>query len=339
MTKGKMRGTIADLTREQYYIVPNFSSLEELRMNRKLWNFLIEEEVLLLVNNECKNLFMPIDMKFETYSKISNIVIEYTKNGFDAMLNIVEDLICRDIAVIINNGISVFRKEIFDKIIKFQHLDINKIEFHIIEDILNVSDIEFVNNISLSFNFIKFFIYSDNLINDLSLEKNCVIFLNKNSFNNKKHSAKEFYVNILFFSEANNYNVYFNRKLAIDNKGDLKNSLHSNHIFGNIFQPKEKIIDIICSSNFQRIWYSKKDITSVCKDCEFRYLCSYKEEPKERSDGTWFHDKECNYNPYICKWSHEDNYFSLEECGIISNYNYFEINMLKLNKIIKNIHS
>jgi hypothetical protein len=46
----------------------------------------------------------------------------------------------------------------------------------------------------------------------------------------------------------------------------------------------------------------KKDQIEVCKDCEFRYICTgcraYLEDPED------IHSKplKCGYNPYTCEW-------------------------------------
>lgn len=42
--------------------------------------------------------------------------------------------------------------------------------------------------------------------------------------------------------------------------------------FGNVFQtPLETVVS---DSDFMKIWKIKKDDIEVCKDCEFRYICS-----------------------------------------------------------------
>ena len=336
ITQGVMRGTVSDLTRENFYIIPNFDSLDEIKKNKPLWNFLLKEEILISVNNECKSSFVPIDLTFDTYSKISNIAMEYSEKGFSVMSDLVEDLICKDIAVVVEQGTDFFIKEIYEKTIQLLSLDINKIEFHILDETISQKNINFLNEISKSYNFIKFVVYIKTFPNQNTTD-NSVVLLKHNAFNQKNISVNKFHVNIQFFSEANSYNVYFNRKLAIDNHGNIKSSLNGSKVYGNIHQSKDEIIKIIESKDFQKIWHSKKDIISVCKDCEFRFICPYKEEPKQRDDGTWFHTIECNYNPYICKWKNEEEYHTLKESGIISNYDKFEIDFTKQTEIINKI--
>ena len=45
-----------------------------------------------------------------------------------------------------------------------------------------------------------------------------------------------------------------------------------------------------------------KDQVKVCKDCEFRYMCSdcsaFTKNPEDKFDKPL----KCNYNPYTAKW-------------------------------------
>ena len=90
---------------------------------------------------------------------------------------------------------------------------------------------------------------------------------------------------------------------------------------------------IINSNEFQNLWFSTKEITDICKSCEFRNMCFDNRTPKKRLDNTWYHNTECNYNPYIAKWAGEEGYKTLSECGIISNEDGFSIDEEKIAKI------
>lgn len=69
--------------------------------------------------------------------------------------------------------------------------------------------------------------------------------------------------------------------------------------FGNI---KEKSLkEIVINQKFQSLWKIIKDDVEVCKDCEFRYICTDCRAFQEE-DSNLLKPKKCSYNPYNCEW-------------------------------------
>ncbi|MFC5044265.1 hypothetical protein ACFSTE_12785 [Aquimarina hainanensis] len=138
-------------------------------------------------------------------------------------------------------------------------------------------------------------------------------------------------------SESKEYHTYFNRKLYISSSCQVKNAPESTEEFADI-----RLIDckelktIVQSIAFQKYWRVTKDNCDVCSDCEFRNICVDRRIPKQREE-RWYHEKECNYNPYINKWKGETGYVSLQTTGIISSAKTFRIdsdNVAYLNRIL-----
>ena len=76
-----------------------------------------------------------------------------------------------------------------------------------------------------------------------------------------------------------------------------------------------------------------KDYINVCKDCEFRYSCTDSRIPMNINN-EWFYESECNYNPYISKWSNEIGYISLSDIGKFNGFIFYpDKNVItKINK-------
>jgi SPASM domain peptide maturase of grasp-with-spasm system len=147
-----------------------------------------------------------------------------------------------------------------------------------------------------------------------------------------------FVINIPFFTESQKHHTYFNRKIYISATGDIKNAPECEEVIGNInTNNTEELIEVIKKESNQKYWYVSKDKCDVCKHCEFRYMCMDNRIPYHRRDGDWYHKVECNYNPYIGKWSNEEGYKNLKECGIISDENWFFIDYHKVEEINKEI--
>ena len=56
-------------------------------------------------------------------------------------------------------------------------------------------------------------------------------------------------------------------------------------------------------------------------------ICPDNRVPQKRNDGSWYHDSECNYNPYIAKWNGEVGFQTLSECGVISTADRFTVDL------------
>ncbi len=113
-------------------------------------------------------------------------------------------------------------------------------------------------------------------------------------------STAYFSPNIPTFTEALHFNSCLNRKLGIDAAGYIRSCPSMPETFGHISDtPLAEVVD---EPAFQRYWTVTKDEVAVCRDCEFRYICTdcraYVGEPgNDRSKPL-----KCGYDPYTATW-------------------------------------
>ena len=325
--KGFNRGCIYDLPRGNYELIPiemiekiiNIIDEKECKINKLLnkdeilWlNFFIQNEYCFYIPDYFKESFPPIDFKWQSPSIITNSFIDIIdlKSKFDFQL--LESLGCKHLLI---------------RILGF-NFSVNEILFFLKDKL---------NQITMK---------SIDLILDEKMKKsskeNKILFkqlfseikqLTSIRFNEPKINIKtfipQFIININTFSESKDYNTYFNRKLYIDSFGNIKNGIENENSVGKVSlkMSSDNFLKKIKSLQFRKSWSTNKDKIDVCKDCEFRYMCIDNRIPNERIDKTFFFDLECSYNPYISKWSNEQDFYSLEEVGVISNKNGFSINL------------
>lgn len=97
--------------------------------------------------------------------------------------------------------------------------------------------------------------------------------------------------------EAYNYNTCLNKKISIDVFGNIKNCPSMIDSFGCI--DNTFLSQVINNTVFQKKWHiSKKDI-NVCKDCEFKLICS---DCRAYAENEYDKPFKCNYNPYTATW-------------------------------------
>ncbi|HAA17485.1 MAG TPA: hypothetical protein DCR93_13850 [Cytophagales bacterium] len=114
-----------------------------------------------------------------------------------------------------------------------------------------------------------------------------------------------FVVNYESFREAQQHNLFFNQKLAIDKRGDIKNSISSSKSWGNIHS--DNLSQVVSTQGFQQLWRANKDQTLICQDCPYRYMCTDERVPQLQDNGIWAHESDCTYDPYSGTWNSEHN--------------------------------
>ena len=338
--KGYLRHLLIDINRAEFYFIPDnlfkiirkYNKKIELDELKKIYlpkyndlyedyySFLLKNELVFDIDYSKIICFNEIKFDFDYPFIIENIVISITKNNNALIQKNIENnffTITKNIAFIINQNVSI------RSIIEILELLYSK----------QLPYCEVVLDSSYKRNETVIKLIKEGLIKikyyDYETESNT------NSYYYKTISS--LCCNIIMFTESQAHHTYFNRKLYIGAKGEIKNAPECEETFGNINDIKdvEELKQIIATPEFQKYWFVHKELCTVCKDCEFRHMCVDNRLPYKRKDSSWYHKTECNYNPYICKWKDEEGYQTLEEIGVISNENGFSINHKKIASINK----
>lgn len=105
--------------------------------------------------------------------------------------------------------------------------------------------------------------------------------------------------------EALNHNSCFHKKTGIDIDGHIKNRPAMSRSFGNIRDTT--LEEALRHKDFKRYRNLTKDGIEVCKDCEFRYICT---DCRAYTEQTHFDQNQldvskplkCDYDPYTAEW-------------------------------------
>jgi hypothetical protein len=324
IVSGSMSSLIYDIQRFQIHRITN----EQAKVLRKpcfheyeiesIFQFLLEKDLIFeLISEELIDCFPPIDFSYKSPYFITNCVIEREKlhENMSPMISFLSEIGGRYFVLIVDSisygGIKEFLLSIYDEpayriqlvVLNFNDgLNLDKIE----ELLRNQHVIDSVS-----------FVYSN-------FKPETIYFSWISNFYEERQS---FRLNMKLFSESKSYNNYFNQKIYIDKKGNIKNGIFSDEFFGNIndFNSPDQLKKYLIESRFTSLWKINKDKIDVCKDCEFKYMCVDNRLPYSRNEDEWYHVSECDYNPYICKRKDEEGHRTLVECGVISNKEGFII--------------
>lgn len=119
-----------------------------------------------------------------------------------------------------------------------------------------------------------------------------------------KIETKYFNPNLSNFLESVNHNSCLNKKVSIDINGNIKNCPAFSENFGNV--KNQTLRGAISQQGFKKYWNLTKDHITVCKDCEFRYVCTdcraFTENNILNNGIDVSKPLKCGYDPYTGVW-------------------------------------
>lgn len=336
--RGYQRSAICDLRRQAYYEGPYIEDIN--RLDPDYLKFLYQNEIVIDIPEEVADAFLPINLEYKNYSFITNAIVAYSVH-LNKTMDVLEYLSCYNFAVTIYKPIPVEKIDEFLKNTYNRNFNSIELHFYAIEDQNNY--LRDLNELFQKYSYINPYLYiqtTSSLNNIKKLVSNRFLVKPTWLYDNQYVTMDSFYCNIELFVESQMHNTYYNRKLFIDEQGNISNTRNGN-VFANVFEVKTKndIIGIIDSKEFQYLWKVSKDKIDVCKDCEYRHLCIDSRIPNQRKDGTWYHKTECNYNPYICMWKNEEGFIDLAISGITLTSKSFSVNREQLRNTLERIYN
>ncbi len=109
-----------------------------------------------------------------------------------------------------------------------------------------------------------------------------------------------FVTNLETFAEGKKHNTCLNRKISIDARGEIKNCPSMARSFGNARQGT--LHSALAHRDFAVLWSINKDQIAICKDCEFRYICTDCRAYLSDAADLYSKPSKCTYDPYTAEW-------------------------------------
>ena len=319
--KGFSSSLIVDLQNGNYIKIPNLlfevlnynicerttiSSIKE-HFNNKYdqgidvyFNFLVEKELGFFAENI--DSFPPLSKKFEFYGAVSNSILYLNEHICQFSEKIVAEL---SVLGCIALELRVEEKMNNDSLTEFMQYVYNS----------NIRGVELILPFKLYNQLFPDFVLQDFIkmfskVISVAVHSSTITGIENDLIHVKKNICKlhcgnvspnSFLTNIKSFTESLHHNSCLNRKLSIDADGNIKNCPSMSESFGNIRDTT--LAEAINKPGFQKYWNITKDHIHVCKDCEYRYICTdcraYVEDPEDILSKPL----KCGYNPYTGEWS------------------------------------
>ncbi|QTY25996.1 hypothetical protein [Flavobacterium sp. CS20] len=332
-TKGHNRTLVFDSLKNDIFFVPN-SFYEKLNSNNFTfkvedlstdeYNFLLENELLIDVDNN----------NLRNFSDLRGII----DFPFDFKICVIE----LSEAVSFQLGKLLLNRMLFGQLnvvfSEFSNLKSIDCLIAFIDELeIDCIDLTFETGFT-EYEYLFKSISKDNRIYIINNNTNKKIVDDYHSFNNRMfrpNGIKESKItnDLSVYFESIEKNTYYSDKLFIGRNTEIKNSKESDYIYNHLSDLDSlNSIKLLRDEKFIEYWRVTKDKIIVCKDCEFRRFCN-DNRPPIKGKKFYYHERECEYNPYISKWSEEDNYVDLQSAGISIEKDDVIIDKDKLNTI------
>lgn len=326
ITKGATRILVSDLQRDISELMPLelYEIIEELKNNsieniissydedsKQLFeeyvDFLLGKEYGFISNNDWDRNFPPMSFEFHDSSKISNIFIELDDISIlEKIKESIERLDIKHLIIYCKKYLSFEEIKRIDKYFETSVLCGIELFLNYHEDV----NFDFIEKLNLETGRIYSFVFYNckkNPFKPKDKYRFSVDFIKEEVKVNScgKVDLKYFNTNLPKILEAINHNSCLHKKIAIDINGNIKNCPAMPQTFGNI---KDTTLEEALNQRyFKKYWNLTKDSIEVCKDCEFRYICTdcraYTERTHNKDEGLdTSKPLKCGYNPYIGEW-------------------------------------
>jgi SPASM domain peptide maturase of grasp-with-spasm system len=319
--KGAKRSVISDLQRNIVVFIPNIlfelltiyeknsvaeiKSIFENQHNETIDEYFafLEKEELGFFTNE-PNLFPNLDLTWKSPKQITNAIIDFDNQSNHKVKDLFEQL-----------------SELGTEAVQLRFYSQKSLAT--LENILQQADLTGIQSLEIIIPFseeltiqvLKQFcaviprlcliiIYGATTDEEITLNSEIFIVFSSKTIENHSFCGKinpyNFSINIKTFTEAQQHNSCLNRKISIDVNGDIKNCPSLPQSFGNIAEVS--LQNALLHKNFKDLWLINKDQIEVCKDCEFRYICTDCRAFITNPEDKYSKPSKCSYNPYIAEW-------------------------------------
>ena len=325
VVSGASRSLLCDLERNAYSLVPNAmakiildeeceticsvvdkycKSNSEEEIVAEYFASLIEKDLIFFTDNP--QYYKKLSLEWDVPAEVTNAIIDLNNsNNYDYIQAIgqLPKLGCRNIQI--RSYTSFLTQQVSDVLDSLNTSIVESVQFIIpYRDGVEVQKLIALIEKYPRIRFIQLYdapfdseIYSDNIGSVLMISM-------KGSLSSQLCcgvvSRHYFSIAIPTFTESQHHNTCLNRKISIDTHGNIKNCPSLPESYGNIRDTTLR--EALEKPGFKKYWNITKDQIEVCRDCEFRYICTdcraYIEDPEN------IHSKplKCGYNPYTCEW-------------------------------------
>ncbi|RUT78845.1 grasp-with-spasm system SPASM domain peptide maturase [Ancylomarina longa] len=346
--RGYLRSAVCDLQRKDYWLIPNDlcdillkdkdESVNNLIEKHKgidvkgYFEYLFENEICFPCDQEDLELFPELDKQWHIPFEFETCIVDFAADLIKELPKIVDEI--SDFAI--PNVQLRFYSEISQKELKqvINAFFNSKIKF--IELIVpNIFCEEFIDDLVLETSKIRLIVLTSSQNRGRRDVEQATVYHTEQVVDTHNHCGiiqeEQFVCEMRTFCESTKFNSCLNCKVSIDVDGNIRNCPSMKESFGNI--RNTTIDEALSHPDFKKYWSISKDTIEVCKDCEYRHMCTDCRAYLKQPGNIYSQPAKCFYNPYIAKWKGDDGYIPVEEYGLYNEEGKFVLDKLKVDSL------
>jgi SPASM domain peptide maturase of grasp-with-spasm system len=302
--RGISRSAIYDLQQCAIRFIPNIlcdilqelsnTSIDEVQQQvaannpdvfQKYITYLLEKDFGFLTNDP--EHFPQLNLQWQMPCEVQSAVVQYSFKQYDLekLFQNLDDLLCRYLELRIEDWQNPDNIEILTEVLSQSEDKVfRSINLWIpyTEQLLNNSAVLFDANKKINY----IIVYNTPFKYQHQQYPNNIIFVEQDLVEMSSIGKEKYIVNIHYFSEAQKFNPYYNKKVCIDYQGNIKNDLYHERSFGNIVD--NDLLAVVRSDAFQELWNARPDEIIGVKDSELRYCMLLTDELTKDEDSKLF---------------------------------------------------
>lgn len=327
ITKGYNRILISDLNRntsklyplELHDLLAEFKSMsiesvfEDYDPDSKLivqeyLDYLLENEYGFITTGDWDKNFIPLDFTYHDPNTVSNLFLELEQlNIKESLVNSIANLNVKHLVIFCKSNVTQDELIHLDRC--FENTTLEGIElFAAYSTELNLGFFQQIHQHTKRIYHLTFYGCLESLMEDKTGYRYAIDFTSDNLTLSScgKISTDDFNSNMPKVLEALNHNSCLHKKLGIDSKGNIKNCPAMPHSYGNINEIA--LEEVLKDDQIMEYWHLTKEDILVCKDCEFRNVCTdcraFTERTHQNDLGLDISKPlKCGYDPYSNEWT------------------------------------
>lgn len=319
--KGARRSTICDLQKQRMRLIPNdlyeilteYAGLPTTEIKRRFnGNDEIIDDYFTMLTEESygfwcdePELFPKLDLSWERPETITNAIIDVdrsSKHDYPSLLQQLDELGCQAIQIRAYDELSLAELEeilLLSERHRLRHLDlVIKYQPELTVEALTQFCVEhqIISRLTVHSSPQK----SRSKVHPFSIvidyytlpvtPSSCGII-----------SPRFFSMTVEHFTEAQSFNTCLNRKIGIAANGEIMACPAMGQSAGNAGSTKLK--NAVKDPQLVQIGGITKDQIAVCRDCEFRYVCTDCRAYRQDAADPYSKPAKCTYDPYTATWA------------------------------------
>lgn len=320
IVRGASRSTVCDLQRNELSIIPNdvydflkdceTKSISEIASDygkenipviKEYISFLIQKEYGFLTRQP--ELYTFLNTDFDVPGFITNAIIDInssSEHDFPKIIRELEDLGCKYIQLRFFDDISTHElKKILNN---FYDSRIRSIEL-LIKYNNNILENEWHNIYYETARATRMIIHS--APETKQIDETGKYWFITNKVDAATHCGiihpDNFAISIQNYLEGIKNNTCLNKKISIDVQGFICNCPATPEKYGHFSDTS--LHEALSKAHFKKYWEINKDQIEICKDCEFRRVCTDCRAFIQEENNLYSKPSKCSYDPYTATWA------------------------------------